>query len=82
MKLPPFGLMTGVATVGKLTVKLNVVVLVTPLAAALTVMLEFPAAVELLVLMVRVEEQLGLQLAEDNEAVVPEGNPDTEKETA
>ena len=74
--------MAGVATVGKLTVRLNVVVLVTPPPVAVTVMVELPAAVELLVLMVSVEEQLGLQLVEDNEAVAPEGSPDTEKETA
>jgi hypothetical protein len=54
---------------------------VTLLPDAVTVMVELPAAVELLALMMSVEEQLRLQLAEDNEAVVPEGSPDTEKET-
>ena len=71
-----------VVTVGRLTVKLNVVVLVTPPPDAVTVMLELPAAVELLVLMVSVEEQLGLQLVEENEAVAPAGRPEAEKVTA
>jgi len=70
-----------VVTVGRLTVKLNVVVLVTPPPVAVTVMLELPARVELPVLMVSVEEQLGLQLAEEKEAVAPVGNPEAEKAT-
>ena len=74
--------MTGVATVCALTFKLNVLVFVTLPPDAVTVIVELPAAVELLALMVSVEEQLGLQLAEDNEAVTPKGSPDTEKETA
>jgi hypothetical protein len=82
MKFPPLGLMVGVATVGKLTVKLNVVVLVTPPPVAVTVMLELPAGVEPLVLMVRVEEQVGLQLAEEKEAVAPVGKPAAENVTA
>jgi len=75
----------GVATVvivGRLTVKLNVVVLVTPPPAAVTVMVELPAGVEALVLMVRVEEQVGLQVAEENEAVAPVGRPEAERVTA
>jgi hypothetical protein len=76
------GLIAGVATVGKLTVKLNVVVLVTPPPAAVTVMLELPAGVELLVLMVRVEEQVGLQLVEEKEAVAPVGKPEAKNVTA
>jgi hypothetical protein len=76
------GLIAGVATVGKLTVKLNVVVLVTPPPAAVTVMLELPAGVELFVLMVIVEEQAGLQLVEEKEALAPVGKPETERVTA
>jgi hypothetical protein len=76
------GVIVGVATVGKLTVKLNVAVLETPpLSDAVTVMLELPAGVEPLVLMVRVEEQLGLQLFGEKEAVAPEGNPEAENVT-
>jgi len=84
-KLPPLGVIVGVATVvtvGRLAVKLNVVVLVTPPPDAVTVMVEFPAAVELLTLIVSVEEQLGLQLVEENEPVAPVGKPETEKLTA
>jgi predicted lysophospholipase L1 biosynthesis ABC-type transport system permease subunit len=72
----------GVATVAKLTVKLNVVVLLTPPPVAVTVMLELPAGVELLVLMVIVDEQLGLQLVEEKEAAAPAGKPEAEKVTA
>jgi hypothetical protein len=74
--------MAGVATVNKPIARLNVVVLVTPAPAAVTVMLELPEGVEALVLMVRVEEQAGLQLVAEKEAVAPDGRPDTEKVTA
>ena len=76
------GLIVGVATVGKLTVKLNIVVLVTPPPVAVTVMLELPAGVELFVLIVIVEEQAGLQLAEEKEALAPVGKPEAERVTA
>jgi hypothetical protein len=85
VKVPPLGAIVGVATVltvGRLTVKLNVVVLVTPPPDAVTVTLELPAAVELLVLMVIVEEQLGLQLVEEKDAAAPAGKPEAEKVTA
>ena len=72
------GLIVGVATVGKFTVRLNEVVRVSPPPVADTVMADVPAGVELLVLIVKVEEQVGLQLAEENEAVDPEGKPATE----
>jgi len=75
------GVATAV-TVGRLVVKLKVVVLVTPPPDAVTVTLELPAAVELLALIVSVEEQLGLQLAEENDAVAPVGKPEAEKVTA
>ena len=81
VKLPPLGLIVGVATVGKFTVRLNEVVRVTPPPVAATVMADVPAGVEPLVLIVKVEEQVGLQLAEENEAVDPEGKPATEKVT-
>lgn len=77
-KLPPLGLIVGVATVGKLTVRLNEVVRVTPPPVAATAMVDVPAGVEPLVLIVNVEEQVGLQLAEEKEAVDPEGKPATE----
>ena len=79
---PPLGEITrGVATVWRLTFRLNVVVLVKPPPDAVTVMVEFPAGVEAFVLMVRVEEQAGLQLVEEKEAVAPVGNPEAEKVT-
>ena len=68
----------GVATVGKLTVRLNEVVRVKPPLVPATAMADVPAGVEPLVLIVKVEEQVGLQLAEENEAVDPEGKPVTE----
>jgi len=73
----------GVATVGRFTVKLNEVVLVTPPPTADTVIVDVPAGVvPAVVLMVNVEEQVGLQLADENEAVAPAGNPDAENVTA
>ena len=74
--------MAGVTTVGKLAVRLNAVVLVNPPPVAVTVMVELPAGVELVVLIVRVEEHPGLQEAEENEAVAPVGKPEAEKVTA
>jgi len=73
--------MVGVATVCALTFKLNVVVFVIPPPDAVTVIGELPAAVELPAIMVSVEEQLGLQLAEEKEAVAPVGKPEAEKVT-
>ena len=82
LKLPPLGVIVGVAAVGKFTVRLNDVVLVTPPPVADTVMVEVPPGVEPLVPIVSVEEQVGLQLAEENDAVAPEGNPEAENVTA
>ena len=45
-------------------------------------MVELPAGVEAVVLMVIVEEQAGLQEAVENEAVAPVGRPEAENETA
>ena len=82
-KLPPLGLIVGVATVGRLTVRLNVVVRVTPPPLADTVMLEVPAGVvPAVVLMVNVEEQVGVQLTDEYEAVAPAGKPAAENVTA
>ena len=69
------------ATIGKLVVKLNVVVLVTPPPVAITVMVELPAGVEPVVLMVMVEEQAGLQEGDEKDPVAPAGSPETLKET-
>ena len=78
VKLPPLGLIVGVATVGKLTVRLNEVVRVSPPLIADTVMADVPAGVALPVLIVNVEEQVGLQLGAENEAVDPDGKPAAE----
>jgi hypothetical protein len=73
----------GVATVGVLTVKLKVVVRVTPPPLADTVMVEVPAGVvPAVVLMVNVDEQVGLQFGDENDAVAPAGTPDAENVTA
>jgi hypothetical protein len=47
-----------------------------------TVTVELPKGVEPLVVTVNLEEQLGLQLAAENEAVVPGGSPAAEKVTS
>jgi hypothetical protein len=73
--------MTGVATVCVPTFKLNVVVFVIPPTDAVTVMVELPAGVDAFALMVSVEEQLGLQLAEEKEAVAPVGKPEADRVT-
>jgi len=78
VKLPPLGLVVGAAAVGKLTVRLDEVVRLSPLLVAATAMADVPAGVELLALIVKVDEQVALQLAEENEAVDPEGKPATE----
>ena len=57
-------------------------VFVTPPPVAVTVMLELPAGVELFVLMVIAEEQAGLQLVEEKEALAPVGKPEAERVTA
>jgi hypothetical protein len=73
----------GVATVGKFTVKLNEVVLVTPPPTADTVIVEVAAGVvPAVVVIVTVEEQVGLQLANEKDALAPAGNPDAENVTA
>ena len=75
--------MIGVATVGKFTIRLNDVVRVTPPPLADTVMSEVPAGVvPAVVLMVNVEEQVGVQLGNENEALAPAGKPEAENVTA
>ena len=84
-KLPPLGVIAGADTVEttvELTVSVNAVVCVTPPPVAVIVMGKLPVDVDPLVLMVSVEEQVGLQEAEEKDPVAPEGRPDTLKETA
>jgi hypothetical protein len=62
---------------------LNVVVRVTPPPTADTVIVEVPAGVvPAVVVMVNVEEQVGLQLADEKDAVAPAGKPAAENVTA
>jgi len=75
VKLPPLGLIVGAAAVGKLTVRLNEVVRVSPPLVDATAMADVPASVEPLVLIVKVEEQVGLQLAEENDPWIQKVNP-------
>ena len=76
------GLIVGVAAVGRLTVRLNEVVLLTPPPPADTVIVDVPAGVvPAVVLMVNVEEQVGLQLADEKDAVAPAGSPVAENVT-
>ena len=82
-KLPPLGVIVGVATVNTtaaLTLSINDVVRVTPPPPALTATGKLPLAVDSLVLTVNTVVQLGLQEGEEKEAVAPEGSPETEYE--
>jgi hypothetical protein len=80
--LPPLVIEKLNAGVGAFTVIVKLVVLVTPPPVAVTVTVKLPTGVEPLVLIVSVEEQVGLQEAEEKEAVVPVGRPEVEKVTA
>jgi len=86
VKLPPLGVIVGVATVetavGADTVNVKAVLLVMPPAVALTVIEKFPVGVEPLVAILRMVEHVGLQEAEEKDAVAPEGSPETLNETA
>jgi hypothetical protein len=81
-KLPPFGVIVGVATVNpSVTVSVKAVVFVTPPPLALTEIGKSPAGVDPVLVIFNIVEQVGLQEAEEKDPVAPEGNPDTEKET-
>jgi len=80
VKLPPLGLMVGVATVdttAAVTLRVKAVVLVTPPPVEVTVTGKLPAGVELLVVMLRSVEQDGLHVVDEKEPLAPEGSPDT-----
>ena len=83
VKLPPFGLIVGVAIVGWITVRLKVVVRVTPPPIADTVIKNVPpGVVPAVVLIVNVEKQFGLQAMDEKAALAPAGKPDAEKVTS
>jgi hypothetical protein len=66
------------SAVGAFMVRVKLVVFVTPPPIADTVTADVPTGVDPVVLIVNVEEQVGLQLAEEREAVAPDGKPITE----
>jgi hypothetical protein len=84
-KLPPLGVIVGVATVetavGADTVRVKVVLLVMPPASALIVTEKFPVGVDPVVPILSTVEQVGVQEAEENEPVAPEGRSETLKDT-
>jgi len=81
-KLPPCGVIVGVATVkASVTVRVNAVVFVTLPPVELTVIGKLPAAVDAVVLIVNTVEHDGVQETPENEPLAPDGNPDTLKET-
>jgi hypothetical protein len=86
VKLPPLGVIVGVATVetavGADTVNVKAVLLVMPPPVALTVTEKLPVGVDPVVAIFSTVEQVGLQEVEENEPVAPEGNPETLKDTA
>ena len=90
VKIPPFGVIVGIATVdttvGAVTVKMKLVLLVIPPvmppAVALTVTQKFPVGVDPVVVILSTVEQLGLHEAEEKEGVAPEGRPETLNDTA
>ena len=86
VKLPPLGVIVGVATVettvGADTVKVKALLLVTPPPMALTVTEKFPVGVDPVVVILRTVEQLRVQEAGEKDAKAPEGSPETLKDTA
>jgi len=86
VKLPPLGVIVGVAAVetaiGADTVNVKAVLLVIPPAVALTVTGNVPVGVDPVVVIFRTVEQAGVQEVEENEPVAPEGSPETLKDKA
>jgi hypothetical protein len=82
VKVPPLGLINGVATVaGAVTLRVNAVVFVTPPPVAVTEIGKLPGGVEAVVLMLKTVEQLGLQEGNEKDVVAPAGTPEALKET-
>ena len=77
-------MIVGVAAISAraaLTVRVKDVVLVTPAPVDVTIIGKLPPGVDPLVLIVNIDEQVGVQVGAEKEAVAPEGNPEAEKET-
>ena len=85
VKLPPLGVIVGVATVetatGADTVKVKAVLLVMPPPVAFTVTEKVPVGVDPVVARSRMVEQDRVQDAGEKDAVAPEGRPETLNET-
>ena len=83
VKVPPLGLIVGVATdcTAELTVSVKVVVFANPPLKALTVTVDVPTGVVPLVVILRFVEHVGVQETAEKEPVAPEGKPETLKET-
>jgi hypothetical protein len=82
VKLPPAGVMVGAATVdGAVTVRAKAVVLLTPPPVAVTVTGKLPGGVEPAVCIVKTVEQVGWHDGTEKDCVVPEGSPETAKDT-
>ena len=83
-KLPPLGVIVGVVTVeivvGAVILNVKLVLLVMPPAIAVIVIKKFPVGVDPLVAMLRTVEQVGVQDAEENDPLAPEGRPATVKD--
>ena len=82
VKVPPLGLIVGVATgcTDEPTVRVKVVVFVNPPLLALTVTVDVPMGVAPLVVILRFVEQVGVHETAEKELVAPEGKPETLKE--
>ena len=78
------GAIVGVATTSEaetVTLRIKLVVLVTPPPVDVTVIGKLPAGVDPLVFTVNTVEQVGPQEAVEKDPVAPEGSPETEKAT-
>ena len=83
VNVPPFGVITGAATVaGAETLSAKAAVFLRLPLVAVTVIGKLPVGVAMVVETVSTEEQLGLQDVADQLEVAPEGSPKTLKETA
>jgi len=81
VKVPPLGVIVGVAnvetTTGAATFRVKAVVLITLPPVEVTVTGKLPAGVEPLVVIARTVEQDGLHVVDEKEPLAPEGSPDT-----
>ena len=84
VKLPPLGVIVGVAAVGRtaeVTLSVNAVVRVMPPPVEVTVTGKFPVGVVALVRILRAVEQVGFQVPIEKLPEAPEGSVDVAKVT-